>query len=1077
MFASFWTAALALSMACVGYAQAPGLVPSRVNGHLPDTELFIPASQSFGEKDGLPHLNVNQLVPDSQGRIWAATQDGVAVYNGQGWTPVALPRECQSTYVRSVLPARDGALWVGTQDDGLWELRRGTWTRHDDVMGFASKRVNSILEAPGTDSNPIIVAGTSSAGVLVFRGAKWEALPGVTHPWVWRLRWDPSVPDRLWIMTAQGVALWDLKGPWTARPTCQAAGTFEISDVAWTTGPGGRRETWLSVWGQGLARDDGDRLTFETPESGLRTQNLTCLAAGPGPEGKETLWVGSYNRGLYWRAQNGRWQETEFQPGTHSRALYWILPRSGHRPALWVGFHAAGVLAVDLDGWKNVALPFSETDLTATALATLEEQGTPHYWIATSLGLVEWTGKAWRIHTKADGLPADRVETLFPTRAFGTPALLVSTLQGLALWQGGRWRPIHQPGPQWRSAIAVLGTQVNGRPGFWMGGTNWLARYAGGQWTTVTEPGGELRMLVYALRETTDRDGGTTLWVGTRGRGLWKYRDGLWSHVGSRQGFFHPSIYALETTPRPGGHFRIWAGTLGGGLGWWDSDRPNQPWQWLGTDTTPSLPSNAVVAIVLDKEGRLYLSTHRGVLRLEVPTGAEDHPARWLLTPFSLADGLPSRVCTDRGAMVDAEGRVWIGTLRGAALYDPNAKAPVEPQAPLTLNRVWVGNQEVSSDSSYQLRYFQRQITFTFSLPLYHGVQEQRFQSQLLPTEAVPSTWQALGRRELAGLAPGDYTLRLWGKDHLNRVSGPVDINIHLATPPWRRTWALMLYALAGAALVALGHRWRTRAIAQRNIELECLVDQAVGDVNRQNEKLANLNEEKNRMMGMLAHDLRNPLGAVRLLSYELAEAEGDPELPRETGKRIEAAVDRMMEMVTRLLDVTAIDTGNFTLDIQPVDAAVLLKNIAEEQGARAREKGQRILLQMEAAAPAILADSLYLKESLDNLVSNALKFMPAGPPERTLTLRLGEGWIEVEDQGPGFRPEEIERAFGRFEHLSARPTGGEPSTGLGLSIVKSLVEAMGGTVSLDSQPGQGARFHLEFLVDPDHGDRPGFAP
>jgi signal transduction histidine kinase len=250
-----------------------------------------------------------------------------------------------------------------------------------------------------------------------------------------------------------------------------------------------------------------------------------------------------------------------------------------------------------------------------------------------------------------------------------------------------------------------------------------------------------------------------------------------------------------------------------------------------------------------------------------------------------------------------------------------------------------------------------------------------------------------------------------------------------------------------------------------------------VGDVNRKNEKLANLNEEKNRMMGLLAHDLRNPLGAVRLLSYELAEDAGDPELPRETGKRIDAAVDRMMEMVTRLLDVTAIDTGNFTLDIQPVHAAALLKNIAEEQASKARAKGQRILVQVEPEAPAILADSLYLKESLDNLVSNALKFMPAGPPERTLTLRLGRGWIEVEDEGPGFRPEEVEKAFGRFEHLSARPTGGEPSTGLGLSIVKSLVEAMGGSVTLVSEPGQGARFHLDFLVDPDHGAKPELAP
>lgn len=1064
MFPRVRALGIAFTLACLGFAGGTGSErPSKAAA----PELLIPAAQSFGEKDGLPHLNVNQLVPDSQGRIWAATQDGVAVYNGQGWTPIPLPKGCQSTYVRCVLPARDGALWVGTQDDGLWELRRGIWTRHDDVMGFPANRVNSLLEVPGPDPHPVIVAGTASSGVLVFRGPRWEMLPKVPHRWIWRLRWDPQEEGRLWIMTTSGAALWDVRGAWEARPICPAAAGMEISDVAWTQGPGGTRFTWLSVWGRGLARDDGDRLTFEGPEVGLQSRNLTCLTAGPGPEGGETLWAATYNRGFYWRDRTGRWRETEFKPGTHSRAVYWILPRPGHRPALWVGFHAAGVLAVDLDGWKYVALPFPETNLTTNAVAVLSDKDQPHYWIATSLGLVEWTGKAWHIHTKADGLPDDRVETLFPTRAFGAPGLLVSTLQGLALWQDGRWRALKQPGPQWRSAISVLETEVEGHPGFWIGGTNWLARYSQGQWTTVTEANGEFQMLVYALKETSDPGGGRTLWVGTRGRGLLRYKDGRFSQVEPQKGFRHPSVYALETTPRAGGHFRLWAGTLGGGLGWWDSDRPDQPWQWLTTDTQPALTSNAVVAIVRDREGRLYLSTHKGVQRLEVPAGTEDLPARWVLSPYSLADGLPSQVCTDRAALVDPLGRVWIGTLRGATVFDPAANSPVEPQAAVTMDRVWIGSHEVPLDSGYHLNHDQRQLTFTFSLPIYHGVQEQRFQTQLLPTESTPSRWQSIGRRELSGLAPGKYTLRIWGKDHLNRISGPLEIPIHLSTPPWRRPWALLLYILIGASLAALLHRRRTQAMAERNRELEFLVDQAVADVNRQKDKLAELNEEKNRMMGILAHDLRNPLGAVRLYAEELAEGDAEPGRPVEVGRRIAGAVNRMLEMVTRLLDVTAIDTGNLTLETVPINAASMLDILAEEHGAKAHTKGQRILLELEPDAPMILADGLYLKEVLDNLISNALKFMAPGPPEQRLILRLGKGWIEVEDEGPGFDPEEVQKAFGRFERLSARPTGGEPSTGLGLSIVKGLVEAMGGTITLSSEPGHGARFHLTFPLAP----------
>lgn len=838
---------LSLGLACFGSeTQRPAAKPE-ASPQTSAPELLTPAAQSFGEKDGLPHLNINELVPDTQGRIWAATQGGVAVYNGQGWTPIPLPKECHSTYVRCVLPARDGALWVGTQDDGLWELRRGVWTKHDGVMGLSASRINSIAEVPGPETHPIIVAGTSSGGVQVLRGPRWEPLPGVSHRWVWRMRWDPQAPQRLWIATRNGVCLWDAGGPWAARPTCLGAQGVEISDVAWTQEPGGGRQTWLSVWGQGLAKEKGDLLVFEETEKGLRSRNLTCVTVGPGPEGLETLWVASYGRGFFWRDRTGRWRETEFQQGSHSRAVYWILSRPGHRPALWVGFHAAGVLAIDLDGWKNVALPFPESHLTASALAVMDEKGTPHYWIATSLGLVEWTGLGWRIHTKADGLPVDRVESLAPTRAFGAPGLLVSTLQGLALWQGGRWRPIHQPGPSWRSAIQILETEVDGHPGFWIGGTNWLAKYVQGKWTSITEADGDMHMLVYALKETQEPGGGKTLWVGTRGRGLFRYEAGAWTGVGSKKGFHHPSVYALQTTPRPGGHYRLWAGTLGGGLGWWDSDRPDAPWKWLSGDTIPALPSNAIVAIIRDRNGALFLSTHKGVQSLKMPPGAEDQPERWVLSPYSLADGLPSQICSDRAAMADPQGRIWIGTLLGATVFDPDARPPQEQPAAVSLDRAWIGNQEVPQEPQYWLDHRQRQIAFSFSLPIYHGVQEQRFQTQLLPLEAHPTAWQSLRRRELAGLAPGDYTLRIWGKDHLERVSGPLELQIHLATPPWRRPWALGIYALIGATLFFWVIRWRGRTLAERNRVLEAMVQEALAALERQKEQLAELRHREPR--------------------------------------------------------------------------------------------------------------------------------------------------------------------------------------------------------------------------------------
>ena len=138
----------------------------------------------------------------------------------------------------------------------------------------------------------------------------------------------------------------------------------------------------------------------------------------------------------------------------------------------------------------------------------------------------------------------------------------------------------------------------------------------------------------------------------------------------------------------------------------------------------------------------------------------------------------------------------------------------------------------------------------------------------------------------------------------------------------------------------------------------------------------------------------------------------------------------------------------------------------AKHRGA-AEAKGQALVLGEAPEDVRVSADGDYLQEVLDNLVTNALKFMAPGPPVRTATLGFGRlgamGFIDIRDEGPGFSEEDRARAFARFTKLSARPTGGETSTGLGLSIVRKLVERMQGRVELDSQLGRGSRFRLSF--------------
>ncbi len=242
------------------------------------------------------------------------------------------------------------------------------------------------------------------------------------------------------------------------------------------------------------------------------------------------------------------------------------------------------------------------------------------------------------------------------------------------------------------------------------------------------------------------------------------------------------------------------------------------------------------------------------------------------------------------------------------------------------------------------------------------------------------------------------------------------------------------------------------------------------------NAELERLNRERGEFLGIAAHDLRNPLGVVtgyvQLMQGEVASLTEAPVQATaallEMLGEVEAAAGRMRDLVETLLSVQVIEEGRLT----PVCETCRLDELAaqkvgQHQMAAARKQ---IRLTFTGAGEAVWThvDRKLLGQVVDNLISNAVKY---SPPRSPVTVRVLAGAataggqrrpvLEVQDQGPGISEEDQRRLFGRFARLSARPTGGESSHGLGLSIAKRLVEALGGEIACRSQLGQGATFVL----------------
>lgn len=236
-----------------------------------------------------------------------------------------------------------------------------------------------------------------------------------------------------------------------------------------------------------------------------------------------------------------------------------------------------------------------------------------------------------------------------------------------------------------------------------------------------------------------------------------------------------------------------------------------------------------------------------------------------------------------------------------------------------------------------------------------------------------------------------------------------------------------------------------------------------------QNVRLADLNATKNRFLGIAAHDLRNPLAAIKgyvgiMIDGILGEV---PKEQKEILGRMEIQSTNMLNLINDLLDVSAIEAGSFDLRKEETDLGELLKAVRDTSAILAERKRIEVRLETCPDLPKVVLDPDRIRQVVDNLVSNAMKF---SFPESSIVIRCesrdNEIKVSVADNGQGIPESEISKLFTDFTKTSVRSTGGEKSTGLGLAIVKRMVEAHGGRVRVESQVGKGSTFSFSIPLD-----------
>jgi len=292
-----------------------------------------------------------------------------------------------------------------------------------------------------------------------------------------------------------------------------------------------------------------------------------------------------------------------------------------------------------------------------------------------------------------------------------------------------------------------------------------------------------------------------------------------------------------------------------------------------------------------------------------------------------------------------------------------------------------------------------------------------------------------------------------------------IEKSLQIAQATRSKRLLIALIVIVASFMTVIGILYRKQNQQKKKIETQQKsIEQKSAQLEKRNNQLIGINEEKNNLIRILAHDLRTPISHIQGLTQVLLANEGglnDDQIML-SQKILDASV-RLNKMIVSILDTDALENDRVKLFISDIQISPLVQQVVKSFEKQASAKNITLRFQTDDENHFVKGESLFLMQIVENLLSNALKFSEPNKKVEVDVEAVGQHiWISVKDQGPGLTEEDISMLFKKFQRLSAKPTGDESSTGLGLSIVKKYIELMNGRVWCKSEPGKGATFTVE---------------
>ncbi|TQV75255.1 response regulator [Aliikangiella marina] len=1069
----------------------------------------------LGSAQGLSQATVFDMVQDSKGFVWLATQQGVNRYDGYEFRNYKFvqddPSSLSNSFVLSLHIDSFDRLWVGTRGGlNLFDYDTETFTRFthdvDDESSLPHGRVTALAE----DSSGTLWVGTGGGGIasvdlknLTMRRLNLDSDSQLAQ--LDGLVFNPFVTD---LMLDEVDNLWIASGDARLIRSNGVGGLMQYNTTSKTLKP----------------------IRFENKQQeSIKPNSITALYS----DNSGTIWVGSEDAGLFTVNQDSLTANQYFDFDEVGRSTVSTILKEAPT-TLWFGTVDAGLFKYDIDNHskRNYRVEDSlSSNINENEVVSLMLDFSGVFWVGTwngGVNKIDFKSSQFHKHLRARGEANDALQVIRDISEDSSGNIW------LAAWDRGAIKFNRQTGetlsPPEISAEKtgrINGVQVDPDDVLWIAtDKNGLFRYdiktgVSNVFRNIKDNDNSLAIdqVLFTVDGEVDQ-----LWIGTRGGGV----NLLQKSTGTITRF--PQIIgegASVLSSHIGYLFyendqRLWVGTEGDGLYLYNPSLNQVIAYYRNSKFDGSLCGNNINGVLKDANRQYWIATAVGLCKVHLGEGdspfetltfelidddqksigaiggivEDDQQVLWIST----IDGVSSlsadrsefkhfsavRGVIDQGYFIRAKhhaknGSIFFGSSSGLTEFLPSEIVDdLIPPKPV-ITKLMLFNQEQTIKAVSPTSPLTKSIVVTDKISLTHKQNVFSFEFSGLHFSAPDfnqyryhlkgfnDNWletDANNRRATyTNLDPGTYVFEVvasnqdgtWSKEKAS-------IEIEVFAAPWLSWWAKTIYVLVSLGLLLLFYRQKIKAdeLNQASKIAKLEMDYAVKS-----------NELKSMFLANMSHEIRTPMNAIIGLSGLALGMSMDAKL-RDYLNKIQSSSNALLRIIDDILDYSKIEANKLELEYKPFYLEEVVREVVNVISPKANEKGLEVIVSnLETIDFKLLGDQLRVRQVLINLVSNAIKFTDEGFIELHFDKRVkSKGKVEIKasviDTGIGLTQAQISKIFTPFTQADMTTTRRYGGTGLGLSLSRDLVNLMGGEINVSSSLGRGTVFSFNLMLDYD---------